>query len=375
MNIQSSSRIARRAILCIRGARHNATATTPPAANLTDVATTASPSEIPITSSELQPTPEAPAASKPVPEPTGERGQTIYVFRQVQWNQVVYSLQKSMKNNHALKQLPYNGKKTVPAALRKDLWTPLAAISFPTALHGRSAYQKLREYAKRHALEWEPHSLNVTSAGIPVPKQKRGRLLNDQKANSIADLAPAIGNRLGLYDESQGAVVGVRWADIADANFAKSWSSNVVHNTLTSLYKNPFVGALWGSLKTPKKTASADEAEAEASETTISSREKWYKQYQSDQNKQKQLHRAKKVELKKAALSPTQKGLERQKALKAKERMQKKLEAKKRGKEAARSRPRGMDWTTFKATVVAKMKVQDVKTLEEAAKKPQVNEA
>ena len=150
----------------------------------------------------------------------------------------------------------------------------MATLSFPTALHGRSVYQKLREYRKRHELEWEKGSLDVGEDGNPVPIRKRARQLNDQHGNSVADIAyivyklstenerffapapkPKIGKRLGLHGESEGVPVGIRWADIADANFAKEWSKNVVHETLASLRKNPFVGTLWGSVvKAPEPT-------------------------------------------------------------------------------------------------------------------------
>ena len=70
--------------------------------------------------------------------------------------------------------------------------------------------------------------------------------MNDQKANSIADIAAVLskldlgvpvrtgkGKRLGIHGQGEGVAVGVRWSDILDAEFAKEWSPNVVHGELT----------------------------------------------------------------------------------------------------------------------------------------------
>jgi hypothetical protein len=134
-------------------------------------------------------------------------GGEIYIFYHLQTKQVVYSLKKNVKNSHALKQLPYNGKKTVPAALRKDLWTPLAKVDFypvdtpQAAAAGLHAFRRLREYKKMHELQW-PAELameeqDTTDSGKksnpkPLSRKLRGRKLCDQKANSIADLAAAL---------------------------------------------------------------------------------------------------------------------------------------------------------------------------------------
>lgn len=110
--------------------------------------------------------------------------------------------------------MPFLGKQTVPAKLRKDMWTPLATVSFPSGPQGLAAYQQLREFSKRHLHEWTIKELEESRAiqgmrglvrrtdGLPPgsnflhKKEKRrflrkqvGPALQDQKANSVADLA------------------------------------------------------------------------------------------------------------------------------------------------------------------------------------------
>lgn len=137
--------------------------------------------------------------------------------------------------------MPYNGKKTVPAALRKDLWSPLATISFPPGSQsiGLSTFQKLREYKRLHELQWDD-SLMKDEEGKFIPKSKRGRQINDQKANVVADMATV----LGKIGTPEGEAIGlkgnlvpetpveVKWTNVLDAEFAETWSSNVVHDTL-----------------------------------------------------------------------------------------------------------------------------------------------
>ncbi|KAJ5042775.1 mitochondrial 54S ribosomal protein mL67 [Drepanopeziza brunnea f. sp. 'multigermtubi'] len=236
--------------------------------------------------------------------PPPEHGREIFVYNHAQRNHVVYSLRKAMNNNAALAQLPFNGKKSVPAALRKDLWHPMARITFPkgSGKVGLSAFQKLREYRKRHELEWETkkgdhifwdpkarEDKDNPGSFTPGPRtiKARNRLLCDQKANSIADIA-AVLNRLaspmqkstavpkegeegavtaqegdtaetgksaqegavegsqkpeesaevtklpniGLVGEGSGTRVEVLWRDLHDAEFAESWAGNIEHGKL-----------------------------------------------------------------------------------------------------------------------------------------------
>ncbi|KAH8815873.1 transcriptional regulation of mitochondrial recombination-domain-containing protein [Xylogone sp. PMI_703] len=195
-----------------------------------------------------------------------EHGREIFVFNNILTNQVVYSLTKAPKNNAALSQIPYNGKKTRPPALRKDHWMPLCTITFPegaaftstppptshkarklrpssTPLStqtpvGLLAFQKLREYRKLHETAWEPTSnVAVTEDGKFLNRKVRQRKLCDQKANSVADMAAVLAEVGSLAQEKgvlgQEQPIEVRWSNLLDAEFAESWSPLVVHDTLT----------------------------------------------------------------------------------------------------------------------------------------------
>ncbi|KAF4637904.1 hypothetical protein G7Y89_g175 [Cudoniella acicularis] len=228
MNVRSTRDLARHAIALARGARHATTAAQPNSSSQTGAGV----------------------------EP--EYGQQIYVYNHLQKNHVVYSLTKALKNNKAIKQLPFNGKQTVPRALRKDLWHPLATISFPSGSGeiGLSAYQKLREYRKRHELEWDD-SIMKNKDGKFLPKHKRARQLCDQKANSVADMAAVLGrlaeqkfeDKIGIKGEGTGAVVNVKWNDLLDAEFAETWSDNVVHDKLESHTNHRDFNKVWGLKK------------------------------------------------------------------------------------------------------------------------------
>ncbi|KAE9379304.1 hypothetical protein N431DRAFT_364400 [Stipitochalara longipes BDJ] len=180
----------------------------------------------------------------PKPQSKGpEHGRQIFVYNHLQKNHVVYSLTRVLKNNASLAQLPFNGKKTVPAALRKDLWHPFAQISFPPGRGevGLSVFQKLREYRRRHELEWGDE-IRVDEEGKFRSKKVRARKICDQKANSVADIAAVLGRLelqegvdevktggIGLQGEGSGEKVEVLWNDLNDAEFAETWSENVEH--------------------------------------------------------------------------------------------------------------------------------------------------
>ncbi|RDW71272.1 hypothetical protein BP6252_07835 [Coleophoma cylindrospora] len=200
---------------------------------------------------------ELPPRTQAAQLPRREHGKTIYVYNHLQTNQVVYSLSEAMKNNASLKQIPFNGKKTVPAALRKDHWMPLCKVEFPAlppapvghkrnqkasaqaqAPHsspintmGLLAFQRLREYKTRHELEWDPEVLGKDpETGYFLSKKVRQRKICDQKANAVADLA-AVLREVSEGKEGLGEVV-VEWSDVLDAEYAGEWSDNVVHDTL-----------------------------------------------------------------------------------------------------------------------------------------------
>ena len=91
--------------------------------------------------------------------------------------------------------MPYTGKKLVPAKLRKDYWEPMAMIRFPTRLGevGRSVYQKLRELKKRHELEWGRDDPEEEQRMLNMSRHERGKAINDQRANVVADIAAVLG--------------------------------------------------------------------------------------------------------------------------------------------------------------------------------------
>lgn len=90
------------------------------------------------------------------------------------------------QNNQVLKQLTFAGKKTLPSALRKDMWRPLLTATFPSPSQGLAAFRKLRELRMLHEHNWEHPDPDARK--LPE-KKERGRIIMDQKANSIADLA------------------------------------------------------------------------------------------------------------------------------------------------------------------------------------------
>ncbi|KAK5060076.1 hypothetical protein LTR84_009960 [Exophiala bonariae] len=157
-------------------------------------------------------------------------GLDIYAYRHVRTNQVVYSLSRSLQNTQVLKQLLFHGKKTVPEAVRRDMWTPYFSVHFPDNLAGAStgleAFKSLRELSTQRQLSptkalltateedveiarsklggpleiyrleqsdnWQDKrklELKLPKAGELLPKKLRARRLMDQKATSVADVA------------------------------------------------------------------------------------------------------------------------------------------------------------------------------------------
>ncbi|KAI9672438.1 MAG: hypothetical protein M1829_004517 [Trizodia sp. TS-e1964] len=219
----------------------------------------------------------------PPKTPKAILGQHIFAYNNLRTNQVIYSLTRSLKNNASLRQMPFLGKKSVPASLRKDLWQPFATLSFPWPDQGLKAFHKLREYRMAHEFS-SPDSLfaSTTQPGSLIPKKERGKLLMNQKANSIADMAavllardtalatalareeqaaledgalkkvprggrsrkerrltggavqvPAKGKEEVLRErELQRQPVTIRWANLLDAEFAEKWPESVLHDVL-----------------------------------------------------------------------------------------------------------------------------------------------
>ncbi|KAI0405725.1 transcriptional regulation of mitochondrial recombination-domain-containing protein [Xylaria palmicola] len=198
-------------------------------------------------------------------------GEKIFVFNHFLDGMTVYSHRPVLKANHALRQIPFNGKKFKPSKLRKDYWRPLAMIQLPEGQGevGRSVFQRLRECKKLHEYSWDD-SLLFDSKGSSgrghrtLTVRERGRRLNDQRANTIADMAAVLaglgkGNKIVVGEapaaaaaEGEAEAEGQRmetqdgapvvadegktlvqatiwWADALDRNYAEKWTKNVTH--------------------------------------------------------------------------------------------------------------------------------------------------
>ncbi|KAI5203170.1 hypothetical protein E4T39_04405 [Aureobasidium subglaciale] len=151
-----------------------------------------------------------PSKSEKLAKRLADHGRHLFVYHQIWTNQVIYSLERSMNNNQCLKQLTFAGKKTLPSALRKDMWRPLLTATFPSTSQGLSAFRKLRELRMLHEHNWEHPDPEARK--LP-DKKERGYLIMDQKANSIADLAWVLRHQEALgvkmqqkYEEDQNRV-------------------------------------------------------------------------------------------------------------------------------------------------------------------------
>ncbi|KAI1330507.1 transcriptional regulation of mitochondrial recombination-domain-containing protein [Xylariaceae sp. FL0255] len=186
-------------------------------------------------------------------------GEKIFVFDCLMTGNTVYSHDPVINANKALKQIPFNGKKLQLPKIQKDQWRPLAMIQFPEgqAEVGRSVYQRLRECKKLHEYSWGDEILrDPKNPKAFRSKHERGKALNNQRPNTIADMAAVLGglgkgNRIILKDENQTAESGTEgittvlnsegesekslvnatiwWTNEFDRNYAKEWSANVTH--------------------------------------------------------------------------------------------------------------------------------------------------
>ncbi|KAM3480198.1 hypothetical protein MY8738_005094 [Beauveria namnaoensis] len=191
-------------------------------------------------------------------------GENIWVFTHRRTEQVIYSLYATLDGFRDMKQLTYNGKKTKPAKLRKDYWAPMAKIELPHGAGkvGRTVFQKLRELKHLHEVSWgdslfyktpleytenqkkaaaKRAAENGPEIRFPRTKAERGRALNAQKANSVADIAVVLsgagaGNKIKYSTEEDGPKklleVKVNWSNIQDTGYAKKWTSNVKHSKM-----------------------------------------------------------------------------------------------------------------------------------------------
>lgn len=159
----------------------------------------------------------------------------------------------------------------------------MATISFPHPPQGLNAFRRLREYRKLHELSIPLEDIRDKSRDDPtalIERKKRTRLLLDQKANSVADIAAVLKkqeeagpvwdraeevvasnepSKDKLKDSGQGRSralinawllgkkdaaesepvkpsgvegVTISWRNLFDAEFAESWPKAVVHSAL-----------------------------------------------------------------------------------------------------------------------------------------------
>ncbi|KAI9928129.1 hypothetical protein ASPWEDRAFT_50596 [Aspergillus wentii DTO 134E9] len=143
-------------------------------------------------------------------------GKNIFVYHNIRTNQVVYSLTRYLEKNSVLRQLVYHGKKTVPATLRKDMWVPYYSVHFNDTKVGLRAYHLLREFAMQRQLAPPREMVTISEqflnqkrprdpeearkfdekfkdkVGWLMEKKDRARVLMDQKATSVADIAAVL---------------------------------------------------------------------------------------------------------------------------------------------------------------------------------------
>lgn len=144
-------------------------------------------------------------------------------------------------------------------------------VYFPKPHAGLAAFRKLREFRVLHEMNYPLDLVKETEGkwkGSLMPKKRRGKVLMDQKANSVADLAAVLQlqeegpseariwnakirrdrvkhlrNRdgednvrkapLDVVREMKGVEgVEVRWANMLDAEYAKAWPEGVFHGGL-----------------------------------------------------------------------------------------------------------------------------------------------
>ena len=144
-------------------------------------------------------------------------------------------------------------------------------VYFPSPHLGLAAFRMLREFRILHETSYPLDIITETEGkwkGSLLPKKRRGKVLMDQKANSVADLAavlklqekgPSKDRKLSAERRLQreetlkkqkgenrvekapvdvasemGGVDGVkiRWADESDAEFAETWPEKVAHGVL-----------------------------------------------------------------------------------------------------------------------------------------------
>lgn len=143
-------------------------------------------------------------------------------------------------------------------------------VEFPKSQQGLVAFHKLREFRRLHETTYPKEIITETEGphkGQLMGTKKRGKVLMNQKANSVADLAAVLllqeqgpsleqiaqserrirrakqlkmqkgaykVNRNPISSTEWGGVEGVRirWTNILDAEYAETWPTAVVHDVL-----------------------------------------------------------------------------------------------------------------------------------------------
>ncbi|CAI4219532.1 unnamed protein product [Parascedosporium putredinis] len=198
---------------------------------------------------------------QPQPELSGYaegHGERIWVFHQVRTHQIVYSHSHVLDAHKALKQIPFAGKKTRPAKIRKDLWRPLAVLEFPKGMGavGRSVFAKLREFRRRHELEWEDDvyfEMRPDGNRRVLTRQQRGLKIHEQLPNAVADMAAVLSgigksNKMWLEApprkrpqprlETRRARATIFWSNGIFKHHARDWTPNVIHGAMDDTMKD-----------------------------------------------------------------------------------------------------------------------------------------
>ncbi|KAI5926388.1 transcriptional regulation of mitochondrial recombination-domain-containing protein [Camillea tinctor] len=295
-----------------------AAATAPEVGDVTDATTTTTPAAEPLTPEEIKrqrkqelkaqrkEKKEAKKAAKKARQATKVHpvfapghGEKIYVFCHFLHGLTAYSHDPVLKALKALRQISFKGKKLKPAKLRKDYWRPMAMIQFPEGLGlvGRSVFSRLRECKKLHEFSWDDSIFYDPDTKRPWTLKERGQVLNDQKANAVADMAAVLsgigkGNKIWVPDaaaiaelEAEGKEVAqvaeddqvevtkpdgtvghliktqIFWTNEEDRKFAESWPENVSHHLFDEAQLAPIrVGGI-GPPESPKSIRKALKAE------------------------------------------------------------------------------------------------------------------
>lgn len=168
-------------------------------------------------------------------------------------------------------------------------------VEFPRPVQGLVAFRKLREFRRLHETSYPLDIITEKEGprkGQLLGTKNRGKVLMDQKANSVADLAAVLlqqeqGPTTEQIERSERRVkqveklrrqkgaskvkkkpilapelggtegVMVRWANILDAEFAETWPVAVVHDVLgksryTAAFPLPKEAATSGILQRPE---------------------------------------------------------------------------------------------------------------------------